>query len=81
VLFEVINSSGAISLELIPYLDCNPSAQHDLNIHFGHIVVDIHSFHRGSIVIVNTSYESSDVGWSNLFKGSYFASTYTLSRL
>jgi hypothetical protein len=61
VLFEVIHSCGAISLELIPYLECYQSGQHDLNIHFGHIVVDIHSFPRGSTVIINTSYESSGI--------------------
>jgi hypothetical protein len=65
MLIQVINSRGVISLQLIPYLECNQCAQHVLKNHFRHVVVDIHSFHHGSSVIVSTSFESSDVGWSN----------------
>jgi hypothetical protein len=62
--FGVINTRGAISLELIPYIECSQNAQHGLNNHFGHGVVDIHSFHCGCGTMDITRYENSDVFWS-----------------
>jgi hypothetical protein len=65
MLVGVINSRRVISLQLIPFLECNQNGQHGLKNHFRHVVVDIHSFHCVSSVIVSKSYDSSDVGWSN----------------
>jgi hypothetical protein len=45
MLVGVINSRRVISLQLIPYLECNQCTQHGLKNHFCHVVVDIHSFH------------------------------------
>jgi hypothetical protein len=62
MLVGVINTRRA--LELIPYIECNQSDQHGLNNHFGHVVVDIHSFHCDCGTMDITSYENSDVFWS-----------------
>jgi hypothetical protein len=65
MLAGVIYSRGAILLPLILYLDCNQCGQHGLKNHFGHVTVDIHSFLSVSTLVVNMSYECSDVGLSN----------------